>query len=79
MQHEFKCQQVLNQNRMYGTIVHDEIYNNSLKKWMLLLELAQNFTLIYTNHSTVMTVDSIIIKNDKRWQMCEISAMYSGI
>ena len=64
MQHEFKCQQVLNQNRMYGTIVHDEIYNNSLKKWMLLLELAQNFTLIYTNHSTVMTVDSIIIKND---------------
>jgi len=72
MQHEFKCQQVLNQNRMYGTIVHDEIYNNSLEKWMLLLELAQNFTLIYTNHSTVMTVDSIIIKNDRRWQMCEI-------
>jgi len=32
MQHEFKCQQVLNQNRMYGTIVHDEIYNNSLEK-----------------------------------------------
>jgi len=31
---------------------------------MLLLELAQNFTLIYTNHSTVMTVDSINIKND---------------